>query len=108
MQKINISKETIELASKSSVTAEELAGRISDSEPRYSFFRYSHIFEGQEEAPTVFVYTCPTGSNVKERMLYASSRAGVVSMAASECALQVAKKVSLHRARFLDIQDASA
>ena len=94
MQKINIFQESIELVSKSSVIAEELAGRISNNEPRYSFFRYSHVFEGQEQAPILFIYTCPSGSKVKERMVYASSRAGVISIAASEGALEVAKRVS--------------
>ena len=93
LQKIDVSKESIELADTSSTEADGLASAISGSEPRYSFFRYSHDFEGQEQAPIVFLYTCPSGSKIKERMLYASSRAGVIAAAGSDAGLEITKKV---------------
>ena len=93
LQKINVAKEAIELAGTGSTEAEGLASNISDTEPRYAFFRYSHDFEGQEQAPIVFVYTCPSGSKIKERMLYASSRAGVIAAASSDAGLEITKKV---------------
>lgn len=92
-QRIDTSKETIELAGTSSTEADGLASTISDSEPRYSFFRFLHDFEGQEQAPVVFIYTCPSGSKIKERMLYASSSSGVVSAASGDAGLVIAKKV---------------
>lgn len=92
-QRINPSKETIELAGTSSIEADALASTISDSEPRYSFYRFSHDFEGQNESPVVLIYTCPGGSKIKERMLYASSRSGMVSAASSDAGLTIAKKV---------------
>jgi twinfilin-like protein len=94
-QRIDTSNETIELAGTSSSEADGLAGAISDSEPRYSFFRFSHDFEGQSQSPVVFIYTCPSGSKIKERMLYASSRSGMVSAASGEAGLTVAKKVAI-------------
>jgi Cofilin/tropomyosin-type actin-binding protein len=72
--------------------ADGLAAAISDQDPRYSFFRYSHDFEGKADSPIIFIYTCPTGSKLKERMLYASCRGGVV-VAAGDAGLTIAKKV---------------
>ena len=86
LQKIDVPNESIELASTCSVDADGLSSAISDHEPRYSFFRYSHDHEGQTQSPIVFIYTCPTGSKIKERMLYASSRAGIISTAESDAA----------------------
>ncbi|KAI9830370.1 MAG: Twinfilin-1, partial [Thelocarpon superellum] len=90
--KINVADEKVELADTSSTDAEKVASTISGTEPRYSFFRYQHEFDGKEESPVVFIYTCPESSKVKERMLYASSRAGIISTASSEAGLTVVKK----------------
>ncbi|KAI9675358.1 MAG: Twinfilin-1 [Caeruleum heppii] len=92
-QGINIPKETIELISKSSSAAATLAETVSNIEPRYSFFRYQHEHQGQQESPIVFIYTCPSGSKVKERMLYASSRASVIATATADAGLVIAKKL---------------
>ena len=93
LQKINVAEETIEVADTSSTEAEGLASSISGTDPRYSFFRYSHDFDGQEQTPIIFIYTCPPGSKIKERMLYASSRAGVIAAAGGDAGLEVTKKV---------------
>ncbi|KAI9837708.1 MAG: hypothetical protein M1819_006641 [Sarea resinae] len=91
--KINVSTETIEHASSDRATASTLSTTISPTEPRYSFFRYSHSFDGQDQAPIIFIYTCPTGSKIKERMLYATSRAAMVDNAAAIAGLNIAKKL---------------
>ncbi|KAI9874988.1 MAG: Twinfilin-1 [Pleopsidium flavum] len=91
--KINASTETVELADTSLTEADALASTISDSEPRYSFFRYSHAFEGEEQQPLVFIYTCPSGSKIRERMMYASSRHGMVVTAGREAGLTIDKKM---------------
>lgn len=92
-QRIDPPKETIELAGTSLIEADALADTISDSEPRYSFFRFAHEFEGLQQSPVLFIYTCPSGSKIKERMLYASSRSGIVSAASSDAGLTIVKKV---------------
>ena len=92
-QKINLEKEVLELVSTTSTDVESLAAAISESEPRYSFFRYSHEVEGQEQSPIVFIYTCPSGSKIKERMVYASGRAVVVNTVSQETKLEITKKV---------------
>ncbi|KAI9702541.1 MAG: Twinfilin-1 [Candelina mexicana] len=91
--KYNMPKETIELAGTSSAEAGTLANAVSESEPRYSFFRYSYHSEGREESPVIFIYTCPSGSKLKERMVYALGRAGIVALAGSRAGLEIARKL---------------
>ena len=96
-QKINVAREAIELAGTSSIVVDDISTAISENEPRYSFFRYSHEYDGQPQSPVVFVYTCPSSSKIRERMLYASSRAGVIAAAGGEAGLDIAKRVSIER-----------
>ncbi|KAH0565599.1 hypothetical protein GP486_001014 [Trichoglossum hirsutum] len=90
--RLDIQQETVDLAGTTATDAVGLATAISGQDPRYSFFRYDHEFEGREESPIIFVYTCPAASRVKERMLYASCRGSVV-IAASDAGLTIAKKM---------------
>ena len=91
---INIPNETIDLAGTSVVTPDDLSSFISDQEPRFSFYRYeTDDSNGRRKAFVVFIYTCPAESRVKERMLYASSRANVISLAREPAGLTIDKKV---------------
>lgn len=90
--KINVQSEVIELAGTSSTSAEGLATSISDTEPRFSFFRYTHDFEGTQQSPLIFIYTCPSGSKIRERMLYAASKLGAIRAAGDDLGLEFAKK----------------
>ena len=91
-QRIDVATETIELAGTSSVDAAGLANAISDTEPRYSFLRYS---TSVGESPVVFIYTCPPSSKIKERMLYASSKLIFVQAVETEVGLCVVKRVGV-------------
>ncbi|KAF8248712.1 C-Teminal domain of Twinfilin-1 [Wilcoxina mikolae CBS 423.85] len=90
---INVEKETIELANASSSAIRDFTKVIADDSPRFSFFVFKHIYDGVEEAPLAFIYTCPPDSTIKEKMLYASCRAGVVATAENECGLKINKKL---------------
>jgi twinfilin-like protein len=92
-QKINIETETIELASVTSTPVSSLSSSISATEPRYSFYRYAHEYDGASLSPILFIYTCPSGSKIKERMLYASSSRSAVQVAEAEAGLQIEKKI---------------
>lgn len=92
-QKINVQSEVIEVAGTSSTSAEGLATSVSDTEPRFSIFRYTHDFEGAQQSPLIFIYTCPPGSKIRERMIYASSKLGLIRAAESDLGLEFAKKV---------------
>ncbi|KAF3019165.1 Twinfilin-1 [Penicillium rubens] len=83
---VDIPTETIVLAdSQSGVEANSVATHISSSSPRYSFYHYP----GSDVV--IFVYTCPTGSSIKERMLHASSRRNAITVAEQE-GLKIEKK----------------
>lgn len=87
-------EEAIELVGVSETDAAGLSGRLSKDEPRYSFFRYRREAEGREDGDVAFIYTCPPGSKVKERMVYACSVRGVMATASKEVGLEVTKRVS--------------
>ncbi|KAL8636184.1 MAG: hypothetical protein Q9228_006398, partial [Teloschistes exilis] len=91
--KIN-ADESIALAGVADTDAANLASVISDTEPRYSFFGYQHdTTGGQEMWSVVFIYTCPSGSKIKERMTYASMRMAMLEMASREGGFVVARKI---------------
>lgn len=54
------------------------------------------IWEGAQESPIVFIYTCPTSSKIREKMLYASCRSSVVAAAENDAALNINKKVIIN------------
>ena len=93
-KRIDITRESVELASATAAQAEEITDQISSSEPRFSFFRYQHGDGGAAGMSIVFIYTCPNAS-IKERMLYASSRQGIISRANEDAGLVITKKVGL-------------
>jgi twinfilin-like protein len=92
-QKINIASETMELASSTNTSISSLSSTISATEPRYSFYRYSHTHNGVESSPILFIYTCPSSSKIKERMLYAASSRSAVEVAQTQAGLKVDKKI---------------
>lgn len=93
VQAIDIPKETFTLAAaESGVDAAAVGDRISPSSPRYTFYHYP----GSEVV--IFVYTCPSGASIKERMLYASSRMSALELAQAQ-GLKVSKKVCRDRVR---------
>lgn len=87
MQKFDIPNETIVLDSTTDTSAAGLASAISSSEPRYSFYRHTND-------AVLFIYTCPTTSKIKERMIYATSERSLRNLATSEAQLEITKKVS--------------
>jgi twinfilin-like protein len=93
MQKINIATETMELADSINVPIGSLSTAISSTEPRYSFYRFTHTHGGAEQSPILFIYTCPSGSKIKERMLYAASSRSAVQVAEAEAGLKIEKKL---------------
>jgi len=91
--KINAGTETMELASSTNTPISSLPSTISSTEPRYSFYRFTHTHDGTASSPILFIYTCPSGSKIKERMLYAASSRSAVQVAETEAGLKVDKKI---------------
>jgi twinfilin len=82
----------MELASVASTPIASLSSTISNTEPRYSFYRYTHDYSGSTTSPILVIYTCPSGSKIKERMLYAASSRSAVQVAETEGGLKIEKK----------------
>ena len=68
------------------VSPAELDRQISSSEPSYAFYHYPG------SSSVLFIYTCPSGSKIKDRMVYASSRA-FVPLIAKDQGVEVAKRL---------------
>jgi twinfilin-like protein len=83
----------MELASVTSTPISSLSGTISNTAPRYSFYRFTHQHAGQTQSPILFIYTCPSGSKIKERMLYAASSRSAQQVAEAEAGLKIEKKI---------------
>jgi twinfilin len=96
-QKINQESEAIELVPNSSApsTVSELVQAISSTEPRFTFWRFTHTHGGTEASPVLFFYTCPAQAgmkSIKQRMLYPLSKKAVITVAEQESGIKVEKK----------------
>lgn len=89
--KIDTPTETVVLDSTTTTTPSALSKAISSTEPRYVFFRYNP--PSSSESSIIFISTCPSGSKVKERMLYAASRNAVINLIAPEAGVTISKKM---------------
>ncbi|KAL3473978.1 hypothetical protein BJX99DRAFT_248562 [Aspergillus californicus] len=84
---IDVPTETLKLAAtESGVDADSVQTHVSSSSPRYTFYHYP------DSDAVIFIYTCPSSSSIKERMLYASSRMHALQVA-EEQGLKVSKKI---------------
>ena len=96
-QTIDVPTESINLAeNRSNVSPDEIPGLISSSKPQFTFYRYP------DSSALVFIYTCPSSSSIKERMLNASSRRFILKFAESE-GVKVTHKVCLANRKLLEI-----
>lgn len=84
---IDTKTEVFTLTSTTNATLETLTSSIPSSNPAFTFFRLP------ESDKVVYIYTCPSSSPVKERMLYASSSRSIYNWATTEGGLNVVKKV---------------
>ncbi|QSS59969.1 pinin/SDK/memA domain-containing protein [Histoplasma capsulatum] len=84
---IDVATETLTLISTElDVEPGSLASLISDSKAQYTFYHYP------DPKAVIFIYTCPSSSVIKERLLHASSRNDVVKLAGLQ-GLEVAHKI---------------
>lgn len=96
--KVNPTTETIDLLPPPSSTPSslsDLVSSISTTEPRFTFYRYTHAHNGSEESPILFFYTNPSTNGgrvaIKQRMLYPLMKRAVLEVASKE-GLNVDKK----------------
>ncbi|CAK7563849.1 MAG: Twinfilin-1 [Sporothrix epigloea] len=97
--KINPDTEIVELddvpSSAGPSTIDDVVRTISATEPRFTFFRYSHTFNGSASQPLLFFYTCPATPGtkaIKFRMMYPLMKRSVLAVATGEAGLTLDKK----------------
>jgi len=79
---IDAERETVELvAAKRVRDVPGLTSELSRSEPRFTFYRFTHNFKGESLDNIVFIYSCPDTAPVKQRMLYSTVKAVVTGAA---------------------------
>lgn len=84
--------ETLQLdSSTDNVNPHDLGKAISATEPRYSF--YSHPTATSAEPTILFIYTCPTASKIKVRMIYSTGKSWTRTVAERDAGLLVAKSL---------------
>ncbi|KAG1736785.1 actin depolymerizing protein [Suillus lakei] len=70
--KIEPSTESLELDSFANATVDNLSSSIPNDEPSYIFYAWTNSYS-QAGGDIVFIYSCPTTSPVRYRMLYSSA-----------------------------------
>lgn len=96
-QKINPSTEKVELVPEAPTPSgiSELTKAISSTEPRFTFYRFTHTHDGAESSPVLFFYTCPStpgNKSIKFRMMYPLMKRSVLDAAESQAGLTLEKK----------------
>ncbi|KAF8654072.1 hypothetical protein AX16_003605 [Volvariella volvacea WC 439] len=81
--KIDPSTETLILDSVSELNVDQLHTYVPHSDPSYVFFAWPHNYGVSPQREIVFIYSCPTESPVKNRMLYSSGSSSVFQTAKS-------------------------
>ncbi|KAI7850978.1 hypothetical protein BDC45DRAFT_446062, partial [Circinella umbellata] len=84
-----LEKETIELDTTSDVSINDVHSKLPENAPRFTFYTLTV----DDTDVVLFIYTCPSSSKIRERMLYSSSKANVITNASSELKLEVTKKL---------------
>ncbi|KAF8969943.1 hypothetical protein BDZ97DRAFT_1957569 [Flammula alnicola] len=69
---INSQTETLALHAAEDVIIDSLGSSLPQSEPCYAFFAWQHSFEPNAGREIIFIYSCPSNSPIKHRMLYSS------------------------------------
>jgi len=93
--KIDEKAEKIDLASASKIEIAEIGGAFPDGEARFHFFAYKHEYEGQSLSSVIFVYSCPNGTPVKQRMLYSTTKSAATE-AAGSLGIEIARKYEVN------------
>lgn len=91
--KIDIPTETLHLDSTTTTEVSNLSKAISSTEPRYVFFRYTA--PSSNESSVIFISTVPSGSKVKERMIYAASRNAIINVVAPQMGVTITKRLEV-------------
>ncbi|OZJ04115.1 hypothetical protein BZG36_02866 [Bifiguratus adelaidae] len=90
---IDVKKEEIYLDKATNVSPSDLSKSVPADSPRFTFYTSGAHQDSTERPAVLFIYTCPLGSKIKERMVYSSAKAVVCSVAADEIGLRIVRKL---------------
>lgn len=85
---VDVQAERITLGETARISIGDISGKVPSDQPRFHFFSWAHNYDGHDLNYILFVYSCPDGSGgtksapVRQRMLYSSSKAHVLDIAA--------------------------
>ncbi|KZT42030.1 actin depolymerizing protein [Sistotremastrum suecicum HHB10207 ss-3] len=74
---IDLSAETVKFVASEAASPDTFHTLIPTSAPSFAFFLWIHERQGETRRDIFFVYSCPTSSPIKSRMIYASGAASV-------------------------------
>jgi len=60
---IDVDAERILLCHSQNISVDDLANYLPNDEPRFHFFKCDHEHEGENISSTLYIYSCPDGSN---------------------------------------------
>eukprot|EP01080_Neovahlkampfia_damariscottae_P005397 gene5397-9210_t len=100
---LKIEDETIQLDFKGKCSIEEISTKIESTLPRFIFWKYQHTFENEQLSTLFFIYSCPTSSKVKQRMVYSSSKSAMLKYA-SEFGLTIDQNLEVSDVSDLDYE----
>ncbi|XP_065674520.1 twinfilin-1 isoform X2 [Hydra vulgaris] len=93
---IDVKNEIINLEKAYDIETRGLAREIPNDHPRYHFFLFKHTHEGDYLETIVFIYSMPGYScSVKERMLYSSCKATLLSGCEDILKMEIGKKLEI-------------
>ncbi|KAF9457234.1 hypothetical protein BDZ94DRAFT_1326422 [Collybia nuda] len=81
--KIDSNSEMLTLAFASEITIESLGPSLPVSEPCYAFFAWPHTHTSPSRREIIFIYSCPSNSPIKYRMVYSSGATSTFTAAKS-------------------------
>ncbi|XP_047663919.1 twinfilin-2b isoform X1 [Tachysurus fulvidraco] len=94
--RLDTERETIELVHTNPTDIRELPARIPADAPRYHFFLYKHLHQGQSVEAVVFIYSMPGYScSIKERMLYSSCKNRLLEEVERDYCIEISKKMEI-------------
>lgn len=91
---IDIATEQVKIADQANITSPEQLEIIS-THPSYTLYRNGSL--------VYFIYSCPSGSKVKDRMIYASNRLGFIKHLEANDKIQLAQVIEIGEPDELEI-----
>jgi twinfilin-like protein len=79
------------------VSPGQVSSHIANDAPRYTIY-------GGETGSAIFIYTCPSGSKPRDRMMYASSRRSAEALATVQAGLTLTHRVEFSDPSEVDVQ----